>query len=578
MTPHLYNGLSKLIVAIIAFSTSILGPMQLYGDNIDKSLKRDYFTRQLRSNFNNSIVSLRLSDSLLSVSDNHMDSMKWNIHKVLMYIRQSDAKRADSILSILETDRTSIPEKIKLDISDYRMRIDKALTDYAGAITAAQKILNMEKHDSLKYYDFKVYNRLHGIYRILDMPDKSDEYIHKAGRWLKEHPKGADPRTLTELECEYLGAKASAAVDKEDYVEALELSNKIISISDDPNIRHAAMLQIALIYQAQGELEIALHYLNDARKLNVTDSNRAAAVLTYANLLNIKGEYEAAISFIDSVSHSLEGFYPENNEYAIHIVAGSAYQQIGNYREASYHFAKALQLIDSLQVQTSFIRMDAAKKQLADRYAVSNFKHISSLAYSQLWIIAVMVAIIILTLWLLHRHRNESAKILHNLENKIFENLVKSTGIAQTLMGENRELKSVAKETTMAMLRLAQISDAFDSINGALKTSSLSNAEKLKEIRQITSELHGSGDIWEMYKALFLNIDRSFFDKLSLAHPDLTKAELRMCGYILLNMSTKEIAALTNRSIRTVETIKYNLRKKLNAEMPTEQYLRMFTE
>ena len=47
-----------------------------------------------------------------------------------------------------------------------------------------------------------------------------------------------------------------------------------------------------------------------------------------------------------------------------------------------------------------------------------------------------------------------------------------------------------------------------------------------------------------------------------------------MAAYILLNLNAKEIAQLTNRSVRTVDTIKYNLRKKLNVSRPTAVYLR----
>lgn len=53
-----------------------------------------------------------------------------------------------------------------------------------------------------------------------------------------------------------------------------------------------------------------------------------------------------------------------------------------------------------------------------------------------------------------------------------------------------------------------------------------------------------------------------------------------MCAFIIMNMSTKEIAQLTNRSVRTVENIKYNIGKKM--ALPEGQsltmYLRSLTE
>lgn len=47
-----------------------------------------------------------------------------------------------------------------------------------------------------------------------------------------------------------------------------------------------------------------------------------------------------------------------------------------------------------------------------------------------------------------------------------------------------------------------------------------------------------------------------------------------MCAFILMNLTTKETAILTNRSARTVETIKHNLRKKLGITGSSEAFMR----
>lgn len=47
-----------------------------------------------------------------------------------------------------------------------------------------------------------------------------------------------------------------------------------------------------------------------------------------------------------------------------------------------------------------------------------------------------------------------------------------------------------------------------------------------------------------------------------------------MAAYVLLNLNSKDIARMTNRSVRTVDNIKYNLRKKLAITEPMTLYLR----
>jgi len=46
-------------------------------------------------------------------------------------------------------------------------------------------------------------------------------------------------------------------------------------------------------------------------------------------------------------------------------------------------------------------------------------------------------------------------------------------------------------------------------------------------------------------------------------YPSLTVNELRICSYLLLNISSKEIAELTKRSIRSIESTRLNIRKKM---------------
>ena len=51
----------------------------------------------------------------------------------------------------------------------------------------------------------------------------------------------------------------------------------------------------------------------------------------------------------------------------------------------------------------------------------------------------------------------------------------------------------------------------------------------------------------------------------------LTANELKLCTFLRVNLTTKEIAQLMNISMRGVEISRYRLRKKLN--LPTEMSL-----
>lgn len=81
-------------------------------------------------------------------------------------------------------------------------------------------------------------------------------------------------------------------------------------------------------------------------------------------------------------------------------------------------------------------------------------------------------------------------------------------------------------------------------------------------IKTIDKEI-SEEDNWKMFKEAFKNADKEFFDKIKSKHPELTSNDLRLCAYLRLNLSSKEIAPLINISVKSVEIKRYRLRKKM---------------
>jgi DNA-binding CsgD family transcriptional regulator len=48
-----------------------------------------------------------------------------------------------------------------------------------------------------------------------------------------------------------------------------------------------------------------------------------------------------------------------------------------------------------------------------------------------------------------------------------------------------------------------------------------------------------------------------------IAYPDLKPSELKLCSYLRLNLSTKELAEILNKSVRTIENARFSIRKKM---------------
>ncbi len=68
---------------------------------------------------------------------------------------------------------------------------------------------------------------------------------------------------------------------------------------------------------------------------------------------------------------------------------------------------------------------------------------------------------------------------------------------------------------------------------------------------------------WEEFYISFEKLHPSFFSFLDDKYPDLTPTEQKICALLKLELSTKEISAITNQSLRAVEMARFRLRNKL---------------
>ena len=154
----------------------------------------------------------------------------------------------------------------------------------------------------------------------------------------------------------------------------------------------------------------------------------------------------------------------------------------------------------------------------------------------------------------------------HNLllEIKELENAqqlmkIKNEQLVQDVDSKNRELAV----STMSLIKKDEL---LSLIKEDLKnTPEITNKSVKSVISAITKSINKE-DSWSIFKEAFDNADNDFLKKVKQIHPELTPNDLRLCAYLRLNLSSKEIAPLLNISVRSVEIKRYRLRKKMNLE------------
>ncbi|WP_229719363.1 helix-turn-helix domain-containing protein [Winogradskyella schleiferi] len=131
---------------------------------------------------------------------------------------------------------------------------------------------------------------------------------------------------------------------------------------------------------------------------------------------------------------------------------------------------------------------------------------------------------------------------------------VKNEKLNQDIEGKNREL---AISTMSIIKKNEMLRKIKKELKKAKNKSDIGSAVEL-----IDDNLNNTKD-WKFFKEAFNNADKDFMDKIKAEHPELTPNDLKFCAYLRLNLSSKEMAPLLNISIKSVETKRYRLRKKL---------------
>ncbi|MEL4307508.1 helix-turn-helix and ligand-binding sensor domain-containing protein [Joostella sp. CR20] len=141
-----------------------------------------------------------------------------------------------------------------------------------------------------------------------------------------------------------------------------------------------------------------------------------------------------------------------------------------------------------------------------------------------------------------------------------------------------QELKNKTKELANTALEMTKKNEILIDLKEELlhfKSEIIDKIRFNKLLKTIDKNINNAND-WEIFESNFNNIHDSFFKDLLKLHPEkLTSKDLKLCAYLKMNLSTKEIAPLMSISVRGVEIHRYRLRKKLglSSEQNINEYL-----
>ncbi|MND52180.1 bacterial transduction protein [compost metagenome] len=130
------------------------------------------------------------------------------------------------------------------------------------------------------------------------------------------------------------------------------------------------------------------------------------------------------------------------------------------------------------------------------------------------------------------------------------------------LASKNREMANTAMNIVYKNELLEKIKEEI--LNLTDSSGKKLSSSQLKKIQKVIDEGMSDDRDWNIFESSFNEAHGNFFKKLKTNYCGLVPNDLKLCAYLRMNMSSKEVASLLNITVRGVEIRRYRLRKKLN--------------
>jgi tetratricopeptide (TPR) repeat protein/DNA-binding CsgD family transcriptional regulator len=365
---------------------------------------------------------------------------------------------------------------------------------------------------------------------------------------------------------------------KKDYKSALETHQNALASFEKNNNQigiSVAYNNLGNVYLYQKEYAKAEDmYLNSLKIKEKLGDKKGISV----SLVNLAEVYQAQKNYEQAEAKALESLKiaqliqaKEQSRDAYIRLAEIAKEQ-GNFKNAYEWSQKANLVKDSLlnaqktkQIAQMRELYETEKKE-QENLLLKNQLDVERLTRNGIIMISIL-SLLVLGL-LVNRFRLKQYQTRLALENE----QIKSQKLAAEAQLQQEQIEHKTRELTSNTLYILQkdelLEDLKEEIEDVLTKVTLEEEtrRKLRLVQKSVLQSLEKNQDWETFKTRFTEVHPDFFKKLQGKYKDLTTNDLKLCAYLKLSFSTKEIAQLLNNSPRGVETSRYRLRKRLGLE------------
>lgn len=442
------------------------------------------------------------------------------------------------------------------------------------AVNDFHKILSIAKPDSLDYWDAKSLLRLSNASYLLGKHEASVLFYNDAAKKYNElSRKGIIPTAEKNRFKKHAHlAKGFIHLEREEYDKAFAEMKKTLDYKLDNHQRMVLLLDLGLVFHRKGDLDIASQYY---REVIVGEepgaTSRAQSIINMIDLFLTKNDTDSAAIMIDRHADEIMRRRDDGSKVFWWVNVASTEARTGNYAKAAQAWERAYRLNDSIKsiLNSTAVSglMDHGPGAAGELDRATDKEN----ARLEVWLLVSVALILILsafaaTLWRKHRLERTSAG---RRDNDASGTLTDAVTFGET----DEELDKYKRQVVVMSMYMEKINKIFNEVSRDTDGGMVMNADNIDRLRKAVRELSEEQHMWKVFTSYFEEVNQDFFNRIYKINPAISTSEARMCAYMLMKLTTKEIAALTNRSVRTVESTKYNLRKKLRISGNAEEWM-----
>jgi tetratricopeptide (TPR) repeat protein/DNA-binding CsgD family transcriptional regulator len=343
-----------------------------------------------------------------------------------------------------------------------------------------------------------------------------------------------------------------------------------------------AYLELATAKYCAGANDSAAFYFNKSAAIFTREKDYASLAETYIlNIYIFQADNKDKRIALTYAYKALDAAFRCKDKVNVHIAysaLGELYMKMGNIDSAKHYIHLALDLAHEIHspgiegelckmmseiyekqdsVELAHIYLNRSMQTIDTIYTPNKVNHINNIRFDtgedsakiKIWYIMPTAILLIFGFVIYYRCKSSGKPQLPNSESP---------------SSLEDEVSRQQKELISKTMQIQQQSKLLEWTLSELNRLRLGDKDK-GSVGDLVSDLSSSGQRsnWGEFEMYFNEVHHDFFKKLISDYPHLTANERRLCGFISMNLSNKEISEIIRKSVRSIEVAKYRLTQKL---------------